>query len=165
MPQSPKNFFSSVLKIISVQSSFTTLEEWKVLHINSLQTEWRYQSNKGNSSRNATFWPSFSQTRMWSIASARSHWVNNFRLGMSSLLYWKKVWVSPKKKRLVIDYQPLNAFLRDEKFPLPKIQSLFVHLQDARIFSKFDLKAGFWQLDISPSDRPKTAFCIPNAYN
>ena len=25
------------------------------------------------------------------------------------------------KKRLVIDYQPLNAFLRDEKFPLPKI--------------------------------------------
>ena len=27
MPQSPKNFFSSVLKIISVQSSFTSLEE------------------------------------------------------------------------------------------------------------------------------------------
>ena len=55
-------------------------------------------------------------------------------------------------------------FLRDEKFPLPKIQSLFVHLQDARIFSKFDLKASFWQLGISPSDRPKMAFCIPNAY-
>ena len=68
------------------------------------------------------------------------------------------------KKRLVIDYQPLNIFLRDEKFPLPKIQSLFIHLQDARIFSKFDLKAGFWQLSISPSDRPKTAFCIPNAH-
>ncbi|KAH9686095.1 hypothetical protein KPL70_014223 [Citrus sinensis] len=32
------------------------------------------------------------------------------------------------KKRLVIDYQPLNAFLRDDKFSLPKIQSLFVHL-------------------------------------
>ena len=25
------------------------------------------------------------------------------------------------KKRLVIDYQPLNAFLKDDKFPLPKI--------------------------------------------
>ena len=69
-----------------------------------------------------------------------------------------------EKKRLVIDYQPLNAFLRDEKFPLPKIQSLFVHLQDAKIFSKFDLKAGFWQLGISPSDRPKTTFCILNAH-
>ena len=25
------------------------------------------------------------------------------------------------RKRLVIDYQPLNAFLKDDKFPLPKI--------------------------------------------
>ena len=53
------------------------------------------------------------------------------------------------KKWLVIDYQPLNSFLKDDKFPLPKIQTLFVHLQGARIFSKFDLK---------------TAFCIPDAH-
>ncbi|KAH9769449.1 hypothetical protein KPL71_012007 [Citrus sinensis] len=52
----------------------------------------------------------------------------------------------------------------DDKFPLPKIQTLFVHLQGARIFSKFDLKAGFWQLGISPVDRHKTAFCIPDAH-
>ncbi|KAH9671228.1 hypothetical protein KPL70_017281 [Citrus sinensis] len=44
------------------------------------------------------------------------------------------------KKRLVIDYQPLNCFLKDDKFPLPKIQSLFVHIQNAKVFSKFDLK-------------------------
>ncbi|KAH9801811.1 hypothetical protein KPL71_001168 [Citrus sinensis] len=68
------------------------------------------------------------------------------------------------KKRLVIDYQPLNAFLKDDKFPLPKIQSLFIHLQGAKVFSKFDLKAGFWQLGISLEDRPKIAFCIPNAH-
>ena len=42
------------------------------------------------------------------------------------------------KKLLVIDYQPLNWFLRDDKFPLPKIQSLFVHIRDAKVFSKFD---------------------------
>ena len=59
---------------------------------------------------------------------------------------------------MVIDYQPLNAFLRDEKFPL------FVHIQDAEIFPKFDLKASFWQLGILPSDRPKMAFCITNAH-
>ena len=47
------------------------------------------------------------------------------------------------KNRLVIDYQPLNSFLKDDKFPLPKLQTLFAHLQGARIFSKFDLKAGF----------------------
>ena len=38
------------------------------------------------------------------------------------------------KKRLVIDYQPLNYFLRDDKFPLLKIQSLFVHIHDAKVF-------------------------------
>ena len=52
------------------------------------------------------------------------------------------------KKCLVINYQPLNCFIRDDKFPLPKIQSLFVHIRNVKVFSKFDLKAGFWQLGI-----------------
>ncbi|XP_024042650.1 uncharacterized protein LOC112099525 [Citrus clementina] len=68
------------------------------------------------------------------------------------------------KKRLVIDYQPLNQFLQDDKFPLPRKNSIFTYLQNARIFSKFDLKYGFWQLGIDPAERYKTAFCIPNAH-
>ncbi|KAH9697702.1 hypothetical protein KPL71_023720 [Citrus sinensis] len=46
------------------------------------------------------------------------------------------------KKRLVIDYQPLNMFLQDDKFPLPRQQSMFTFLKNAQIFSKFDLKSG-----------------------
>ncbi|XP_048228318.1 uncharacterized protein LOC125369583 [Ricinus communis] len=65
------------------------------------------------------------------------------------------------KKRLVIDYKPLNHFLQDNKFPLPRISNLKVHIQKAQYYSKFDLKAGFWQLGIR--ERYKTAFCIPNA--
>ncbi|KAH9769466.1 hypothetical protein KPL71_012011 [Citrus sinensis] len=57
------------------------------------------------------------------------------------------------KKRLVIDYQPLNMFLQDDKFPLPRRQSMFTFLKNAQIFSKFDLKSGFWQLGIEPSKR------------
>ena len=68
------------------------------------------------------------------------------------------------KKRLVIDYQPLSYFLRDDKFFLPKIQSLFVHIRDAKVFSKFDLKVGFWQLGIHPVDHHKIAFYIPNGH-
>ncbi|KAH9716953.1 hypothetical protein KPL71_021645 [Citrus sinensis] len=68
------------------------------------------------------------------------------------------------KKRLVIDYQPLNQFLQDDKFPLPRKNSIFTYLQNAIIFSKFDLKSGFWQLGIDPAERYKTAFCIPNAH-
>ncbi|KAJ9550757.1 hypothetical protein OSB04_014802 [Centaurea solstitialis] len=66
------------------------------------------------------------------------------------------------KLRLVINYQPLNHFLADDKFPLPQKRSLFQSLANAKILSKFDLKAGFWQLGIQPEDRPKTAFCIPD---
>nr|GEW20359.1 reverse transcriptase domain-containing protein [Tanacetum cinerariifolium] len=66
------------------------------------------------------------------------------------------------KLRLVINYQPLNHFLANDKFPLPQKKSLFQHLADAIVLSKFDLKFGFWQLCIKPEDRPKTAFCIPD---
>lgn len=66
------------------------------------------------------------------------------------------------KLRLVINYQPLNHFSVDDKFPLPQKKSLFQHLANAKVLSKFDLKSGFWQLGIKPEDRPKTAFCIPD---
>ncbi|QHO48460.1 polyprotein [Arachis hypogaea] len=62
------------------------------------------------------------------------------------------------KKRLVIDYKPLNVFLQDDKFPLPKISVTTQRLSGAKIFSKFDLKAGFWQIGLHPEDRYKTAF-------
>mgnify|MGYP004479530817 FL=1 len=65
------------------------------------------------------------------------------------------------KLRLVINYKPLNKFLADDKFPLPNRKTLFANLSHAQIFSKFDLKAGFWQLGIKETDRYKTAFCIP----
>ncbi len=67
-----------------------------------------------------------------------------------------------KKPRLVIDYKPLNEFVADVKFPLPRKNTLFANLTNAKVFSKFDLKSGFWQLSISPPDKYKTAFCIPD---
>ena len=48
------------------------------------------------------------------------------------------------KLRLVINYQDLNHFLVDDKFPLPNKSALFQHLSNAKVFSKFDLKARFW---------------------
>ncbi|KAK1582477.1 hypothetical protein Q3G72_015436 [Acer saccharum] len=67
------------------------------------------------------------------------------------------------KKRLVVDYKPLNLFLRDDKFPIPRPNVLFSQLPRATIFSKFDLKFAFWQIGIYPDERYKTAFCLPNA--
>ena len=48
------------------------------------------------------------------------------------------------KQRLVINYQPLNYFLADDKSPLPNKHTMLSSLSNAKVFSKFDLKAGFW---------------------
>ena len=66
------------------------------------------------------------------------------------------------KLRLVIKYQDLSHFLADDKFPLPNKSALFQHLSNAKVFSKFDLKAGFWQLGIHLEERYKAVFCIPD---
>ncbi|KAL0300376.1 UNVERIFIED_CONTAM: polyprotein [Sesamum calycinum] len=85
------------------------------------------------------------------------------QIGLVQLSINKRTEQIRGKKRLVIDYKALNHFLLDDKFPLPKTKVLFSYLAKAQIFSKFDLKSGFWQLGIDPNDRYKTAFCLPNA--
>ncbi|WVZ89582.1 hypothetical protein U9M48_035963 [Paspalum notatum var. saurae] len=61
-------------------------------------------------------------------------------------------------KRLCVDYRPLNAVTVKNKYPLPHIDILFDQLAGARVFSKIDLKSGYYQLNIKELDIPKTAF-------
>jgi hypothetical protein len=48
--------------------------------------------------------------------------------------------------RLVINYKPLNSALKWIRYPIPNKKKLLQKLHFAFIFSKFDMKSGFWQI-------------------
>jgi hypothetical protein len=61
-------------------------------------------------------------------------------------------------KRMCIGYRSLNEVIVKNKYPLPRIEDLFDQLRGANVFSKIDLRSGYHQLRIRPSDIPKTTF-------
>lgn len=63
--------------------------------------------------------------------------------------------------RLVINYKPLNAVLKWIRYPIPNKRDLLKRTFKANIYSKFDLKSGFWQIQIAEKDKYKTAFNVP----
>ena len=60
--------------------------------------------------------------------------------------------------RLCIDYRGLNEVTIKNKYPLPLIDGLFDQLQGSVVYSKLDLRQGYYQLRIKKEDIPKTAF-------
>ena len=60
--------------------------------------------------------------------------------------------------RFCIDPRPLNARLKDNNFPVPRIEDNFNKLQGCKFFSKLDLESGFHQIPIRKEDQMKTAF-------
>ena len=60
--------------------------------------------------------------------------------------------------RMYVDYRPLNAITINNKYHLPRIDTLFDQIVGAKVFSKIDLHLGYHQIKIRPQDIPKTTF-------
>jgi hypothetical protein len=59
---------------------------------------------------------------------------------------------------MCVDYRTLNDVTVKNKYLLPCIEDLFDQMRGARVFSKIDLRSGYRQMKIRPSDIPKTDF-------
>ena len=60
--------------------------------------------------------------------------------------------------RFCIDYHWLNKKTVKNRYPLPLLEELFDRLGQAKVFSKIDLKSGYWQMPVKPEDIHKIAF-------
>ena len=62
------------------------------------------------------------------------------------------------KKRLTVDFRPLNKISRPVIFPLPDIQTVLSSQANKAYFSLLDDNQGYHQFLMSPEDREKTSF-------
>ena len=60
--------------------------------------------------------------------------------------------------RFCVDYKRVNAVTRKDAYPLPRVDDT---LGGSKWFSTLDLLSGYWQVEVDPKDREKTAFFTP----
>lgn len=74
------------------------------------------------------------------------------------LLVPKKSDDNTKKWRLVVDFRQLNKKVLEDKFPLPRIDTILDQLGRAKYFTTLDLMNGFHQIPLDEESRKFTAF-------
>ena len=79
-----------------------------------------------------------------------------------SVSSWGALVLFVKKKdgtlRMCIDYLQINKAIVKNKYPFPRIEVLFYQLKGASVFSKIDLRSGYYQLQVKDVDVMKATF-------
>ena len=65
------------------------------------------------------------------------------------------------KVRICVDMTKLNENVRRERHVLTSVEHTLAQLGDARMFSKLDANAGFWQIKLAPESALLTTFITP----
>ena len=86
------------------------------------------------------------------IKPSQSAWCN------AVVLVWKK----DGSLHFCIDFCHLNAPMKKDSYPLPRIREALESLVGTGHFSCLDLKSGFWQIRMDEVSKQYTAFTMGN---
>ena len=76
------------------------------------------------------------------------------------------------RRRMCVDYRMLNSLLpKVEKVhtkakgvltlvPIPKIDEIYAKLEGSTVYSTFDMRSGYYHLELTPESQPKSAFVV-----
>ena len=64
--------------------------------------------------------------------------------------------------RLCIDFRKLNQRTINDAYAIPRIEDSLHLLAGSKFFTKLELKAGYWQVELKEEDKAKTAFQVGN---
>ena len=59
---------------------------------------------------------------------------------------------------MCVDFQELNARTVHDAFPMPDYDSILARLKASKFYATLDIKAGFWQVELSPEAREVSVF-------
>jgi hypothetical protein len=63
--------------------------------------------------------------------------------------------------RFCVDFRKLNSITVFDAEPMPDVDAMFAKLSGHKFFSRLDLSKGYWQVPLTQSSRPVTAFQTP----
>ena len=64
--------------------------------------------------------------------------------------------------RFCVDLRKVNAVTRKDSSPMPLVSDTLDALSGTKYFSTLDLKSSYWQIEMYPESREKTAFVTHN---
>lgn len=74
-------------------------------------------------------------------------------------------WASPAilvrqkgKDRFCVDYRKINAVLKSDQYPIPRVDDILSQFSGMSYYTTFDANKGFHQVEVDEKDREKTAF-------
>ena len=65
------------------------------------------------------------------------------------------------KLRICLDPKDLNRAVQRENYPLPTIEDIATRLHGAKVFTKLDVRNGFWHVKLSEESSYLTTFNSP----